>query len=350
MKYRFGIIGAGMIAPFHLDAIDNMPNATAVGIMDNGSGQGAKIAPNLDRTGADDIDAFLARDDIDIVTIATPSGAHLDHAIKAAQARKHCIVEKPLEITTARIDTMIEAHERAGTALGGIFNSRYSIAATLLSEAARAGRFGKITFAQALGPWWRDQAYYDTSTWKGTWALDGGGAMMNQGIHSVDLLQWIVGDRVETVTGQIATLAHERIEVEDTAAATLRFSSGALGTIACTTSMWPGHFRTISVSGTRGTAVLADEHLLMWKFSEETPADDEIRAKYQQLPSDGVGASSPSAGVTSYGHRRVFEDFTEALDNGVTPQIDGHESRKAVALIEAIYESANQGGAPVSPR
>ncbi|MGK0168300.1 MAG: UDP-N-acetyl-2-amino-2-deoxyglucuronate dehydrogenase [Gammaproteobacteria bacterium] len=349
MSYRFGIVGAGMIAQIHLAAIKGLPNAHVTGIMDNGSGQGRAMAPELDANGADDIDRFLAREDIDIITIATPSGAHRDIAIKAAAAGKHCIVEKPLEISLERIDAMIAAHRNAGTQLGGIFNSRYSPAAQLLASTAHGGRFGKLTFVHALGPWWRDQSYYDDSQWKGTWSLDGGGAVMNQGIHTVDLLQWIMNSPVVSVHGKIATLAHDRIEVEDTAAATLRFANGALGTLACTTSMWPGHFRTLTIAGTNGTVVLADDNFLLWKFADENEKDDAIRTRFQALPGEGVGASNPSAGVTADGHRGVFEDFLNALDMGVAPRIDGHESRKAVSIIQALYESANNGGTEVTP-
>lgn len=349
MTYRFGIIGAGMIAPIHHAALEAMPSARVTGIMDNGNGQGAVIAPGLDCTGAGDIDAFLARDDIDIVTIATPSGAHGEIAIAAARAGKHCIIEKPMEITVERIDAIIAAHEAAGTYVGGIFNSRYNEAAQHLKKAAEAGRFGQLTFASALGPWWRDQAYYDDSDWKGTWALDGGGAVMNQGIHSVDLLQWVVGSRVAEVSARTATLAHEGIEVEDTAAASVRFECGALGTIACTTSMWPGHFRSITVAGTKGTAVLTDETFLVWEFADNEPGDNDIRARLVGHPGAGIGASNPSAGVTAQGHRAVFEAFVSALDSGRTPEIDGAESRKAVSIIEALYRSAHAGGAPVAP-
>ncbi len=263
MTYRFGIVGAGMIAPYHVEAINCLPNARVVGIMDNGSGRGREIAPGLDPSGANDIDRFLARDDIDVITIATPSGAHLETAVKAARAGKHCIVEKPIEITLARIDEMIAAHDEAGTRLGGIFNTRYTEAAQLVKRTVASGRLGRLTFAGALGPWWRDQSYYDTSDWKGTWALDGGGAMMNQGIHSVDQLQWIVDSPVTQVSANTATLAHERVDVEDTAAASIVFANGALGTIACTTSMWPGHFRTLTIAGDTGTIVLADNRLLV---------------------------------------------------------------------------------------
>ena len=325
MTYGIGIVGAGMIAPFHLEAIEGLP------------------------TGADDIEAFLARDDVDIITIATPSGSHLDIALAAAEAGVHCIVEKPIEITLDRIDRMIAAHDAAGTVLGGIFNNRYTDSAKLLKRTVEAGRFGTLTFVNAIGPWWRDPEYYSSSGWKGTWALDGGGALMNQGIHSVDLLQWLVGSPVASVSGRIATLAHTTIEVEDTGAATLQFENGALGSIACTTSMWPGHFRTLTLAGTDGTAVLADEGLLFWQFRDETEEDQTIRDALLALPGAGIGASNPSAGVDARGHRAVFADFLRALEAGERPAIDGHEARTAVAIIRAIYESAERDGAAVTP-
>lgn len=348
MTYGIGIVGAGMIAPFHLEAIRGLPNARAVGIMDHGSGKGLQIAPDLDPTGAGDIETFLAREDLDIVAIATPSGSHLDIAVAAAKAGKHCIVEKPIEITLPRIDEMIAAHAAAGTSLGGIFNNRFTKSAQLLKRTVEAGRFGSLTFASAVGPWWRDPEYYQSSKWKGTWAMDGGGALMNQGIHSIDLLQWLVGLPVANVSGRIATTAHSYIETEDTSAATIQFESGVLGTIACTTSMWPGHFRTMTLSGTDGTAVLADEGLLFWQFREEGPEDDVIRKDLLALPSDGIGASDPAAGVDARGHQAVFADFLSALETGKTPSIDGHEARKAVAIIRAIYESAEAGGMPTA--
>jgi predicted dehydrogenase len=347
MTYRFGIIGAGMISHIHAEAIAQLPNAELRGVMDNGNGRGQSVAPGTDTTGAGDIDAFLARDDIDLITIATPSGAHMEAALKAAEAGKHCIVEKPIEITLERIDRMIEAHDRAGTLLGGIFNSRYSEAPQLLKRTVEAGRFGRLTFAAAFGPWWRDQNYYDDSDWKGTWALDGGGALMNQGIHSIDLLQWLVGSPVKSLSGHIATLAHERVEVEDTGSASLEFANGALGTLACTTSMWPGHHRTITIAGTDGTAVLADNNLLFWQFREETAQDDAIRARHLGLPGSAIGASDPSAGITADGHREIFSDFLHCLENGNRPVIDGREARKAVEIILAVYQSAGNGGKAV---
>lgn len=347
---RFGIIGAGMIANIHADALRRCKSTQLVGVMDNGSGKGKKIAPECDTTGADDLKAFIHRHDLDAITIASPSGAHLEAGLLAAQAGKHCLAEKPLEITVERCRALIDAHETAGTTLGGIFNTRYTAGAKMLKAAVEAGRFGKLTFASAIGPWWRDQGYYDSSSWKGTWALDGGGAMMNQGIHSIDLLQWLVGERITAVNGRIATLAHERIEVEDTGSAHLLFESGALGTIACTTSMWPGHFRTITISGTDGTVVLADGNLLVWQFKEETRADHELRKLLLKLPGQGVGASDPSAGVDSDGHLAVIEEFVSAIDAGQCPTVDGVEAMKAVAIIRAVYASSHNNGKTVQPK
>jgi len=350
MTQRFGIIGSGMIAPVHLEAIGALSDAQLTGIMDNGSGRGKKLAPDLDTTGSDNLDVFLARDDIDVIAVATPSGLHYEAVIKAAAAGKHCIVEKPIDIQLQRIDQMIEAHRRAGTLLGGIFNTRYSEAAQLLKQAAQAGRFGRLTFASAVGPWWRDQSYYDSSAWKGTWALDGGGALMNQGIHSIDLLQWLVDSPVTSVSGRIATLAHDNVEVEDTGAASLSFDNGALGTIACTTSMWPGHFRTITLAGSHGTAVLGDNNLLIWQFRDETARDIETRQHFLALPGPGIGAANPSAGLDSEGHRAAFAQFLAAVDSGAPAPVDGVEARKAVSIILAIYESARLGGAPIVPQ
>jgi UDP-N-acetyl-2-amino-2-deoxyglucuronate dehydrogenase len=344
--HRIGIVGYGMIVEFHVAAVSALPNAELVGIMDRGSGRGAQIAPNVDQRDSDNLRAFISRSDIDVVMIATPSGAHLDAALIAAEQGKHCLVEKPIEITVERIDQMIAAHSAAGTKLGGIFNTRYTAGAQLLKRTVESARFGTLTYASAVGPWWRDAQYYSSSGWKGTWALDGGGALMNQGIHSVDLLQWLMGIRVSRVSGRVATLAHA-IEVEDTATATLEFANGALGHVASTTSMWPGHFRTLTIAGTDGTAVLADGNLLFWQFREADEQDDAVAQSILQLPAAGVGASNPSAGVDAQGHTQVLKRFLQSIDNDSVPEIDGYEARKSVAIIRAVYASSRQNGASV---
>lgn len=340
--YGFGIVGAGMIAHYHAEAIRQLPNAKLVAVCDAHEPAAKAFSEKFSCAAETDLKTFLKRDDIDVITVATPSGTHSDIALAAAEYRKHCIVEKPIDITLEKIDAAIAAHDKAGTKLGGIFNYRFMPTAKLFKKAADEGRFGRLTFGLAYGPWWRDQAYYDKGGWRGTWKMDGGGALMNQGIHTIDLLQWIMGP-VRQVTAFTKCLAHERIEVEDTASATVEFANGALGTIACTTSMWPGHFRIVEVSGTDGTVAMADQNFFFWQFRQETEADDRIRKEYLEFPTVSVGAANPSAGLTADGHRENFAEFLSALDQNRKPTIDGHESRKAVQIILAIYESARTG-------
>ena len=259
------------------------------------------------------------------------------------RAGKHCIVEKPIDITLEKVDAAIAAHEKSGTRLGGIFNVRFMPTARLFKKAVDDGRFGKLTFALAYGPWWREQTYYDNGAWRGTWEMDGGGALMNQGIHTIDLMQWLMGD-VKRVTAFTKCIAHERIEVEDAGAAAIEFASGALGTIACTTSMWPGHFRIVEVAGTNGSVAMADQKFFFWQFRNETDADHEIRKQHLEFPTISLGAANPSAGMTCEGHRQNFAEFLQALEENRRPTIDGYESRKAVQIILAIYESCALAG------
>ena len=346
--YGMAVIGGGMIGHWHAEAIRQLPNARLVGICDHGSGKAAKSGPRCGcAAGACEVEGFIARQDVDVITIGTPSGTHAEIALLAAKHGKHCIVEKPLDISLARMDRMIEAHAKAGTTLGGIFNGRFVPTAGIFKRAVAAGRFGRLTFGMAYGPWWREQSYYDQGGWKGTQALDGGGAFINQGIHTIDMLQWLMGP-VRRVSARVATLAHDRIEVEDTGAAVVEFASGALGILACTTSMWPGKSRQIEVSGTGGTVSMGDSMFNTWQFRQEQPEDASIRETYLSRPTAAVGASDPSAGFSADSHRDNFAEVLAAIDENRTPSVDGQEARKAVRIILALYESARQGGAPVA--
>jgi predicted dehydrogenase len=285
----------------------------------------------------------LADPAVDAVIITTPSGAHRDPALLAASAGKHVIVEKPLEITAARCDEIISACDKAGVLLCTIFPSRFGDANQELKKALAANRFGRLTLGETTCKWWRSQAYYDEGGWKGTLALDGGGALMNQAIHNVDLLQWFMGD-VTQIAGFTATLAHERIEVEDTAVACLRFASGALGVIQATTSVHPGLPKTIAVHGDRGTAVIEQDDLLRWEFADALPEDEALRTRFAQKTGTSGGSSNPAA-IGHEGHRRQLADFVAAVLHGGKPAVDGREGRKSVAIIEAIYRSAKSGQA-----
>jgi predicted dehydrogenase len=332
-----------MIARFHARALAEVPGARLTALVSRSTASAQKLAGEL---GLDlglytDLESALARSDVDVVIITTPSGAHLEPAVAAARAGKHVVVEKPLEITTARCDAIIDACARAGVELCTIFPSRFGDANVELKKAVEAGRFGRLTLGETTCKWWRSQAYYDEGGWKGTRALDGGGALMNQAIHNVDLLQWLMGP-VTHVAGFTATLAHERIEVEDTAVACLRFAGGALGVIQATTSVWPGLPKTIAVHGDRGTAVIEQDDVLRWEFTPETDADRAIRARFTQKSGASGGSSNPAA-ISHQGHARQLADFVRAIQTGSKPLVDGKEGRKAVAIIEAIYRAAESG-------
>ncbi len=236
-QHGFGIIGCGMIAEFHTRAINEIPGSQVVAAYDQVKASAEKIASMASGQCqlCDNLESLLARPDVDVVCICTPSGAHAELVVQAARAGKHVVVEKPLEITLARCDAIIEACDAAGVRLCAIFPSRFTAANIRLKEAISGGRFGRLTLGDTYVKWWRTQQYYDSGGWRGTWALDGGGALMNQAIHNVDLLYWLMGD-VESIVALTATLAHSRIEVEDTAVASLRFKNGALGTIEAATS------------------------------------------------------------------------------------------------------------------
>jgi predicted dehydrogenase len=265
----------------------------------------------------------------------------MEAAVAAAQAGKHVVVEKPLEISLDRCDRIINACDRQRVQLCTIFPSRFADANQTLKRAVEAGRFGRLTLGETTCKWWRPQSYYDEGGWKGTKALDGGGAMMNQAIHNVDLLSWIMGP-VAHVSAFTATLAHERIEVEDTAVACLRFRHGALGVIQATTSIYPGLPKTIAVHGDKGSAVVEQEDVLRWDFTPETAEDRDIRQRFAQKVGASGGSSNPAAISHEY-HRRQLADFLQAIDTGRPALVDGREGRRAVEIILAIYRAAETG-------
>lgn len=265
----------------------------------------------------------------------------MEPCLAAAAAGKHVIVEKPLEVTLDRCDRMIQACEQAGVQLATIFPSRFHRSSQLMKQAVDAGRFGTLALGDAYVKWYRTQAYYDSGAWRGTWALDGGGALMNQAIHSVDLLLWLMGPVVE-VSAHAATLAHERIEVEDVVTASLRFASGALGVIEATTAGFPGSLKRIELTGSQGTAILEEEDIIKWEFAQANEDDQRLREEMHGRTKTGGGAADPAA-IGHHAHTALFRDFLEAVDGNQALAIDGHQGRLSVQLILAIYESARTG-------
>lgn len=344
---KFGIIGAGMIGHFHAKAITAMNGGSLHSVFDLRAEAAAKLADEYGAKAFSDIDAFLADPELEIVTIGTPSGAHLDPALAALNAGKHVICEKPLEITTERIDTLMAAAAANQRTLAAVLNRRFHPGMDAFKKAADEGRFGILTSASAYVKWYRDQAYYDSAGWRGTWALDGGGALMNQSIHTVDALLHLAGP-AKSVQANAACLAHERIEVEDMLVAIVEFQNGARGVIECSTCTWckDGHPARVQLAGTDGSVFLADESFELWDFRDERPEDAEIRRTLMKGQEAGLGANDPKA-INFYQHQRNFEEVVNAIHQGREPSTSATEARKSVALITAIYESARNNGAKI---
>ena len=333
-KWNFGIIGAGLIADFHAKAIQSLENANLTGIWGSNPEKVRKLADKYHCRAFKDEKELLSCEDIEIVTIATPSGAHMEPAVQAALYNKHVLCEKPLEVTLDRIDRMIEAHSKSGTNLGGIFNYRFNEAPRLVKTAIENHRFGTLTYASVHVPWWRNETYYHKS-WHGTRALDGGGALMNQAIHMIDLLQYLMGP-VESLQGYTATLAHS-IEVEDTGAAVLKFRNNALGIIYGSTASYPGQFRRLEITGTKGTVIQVENSFKEWHFADQTEKDIEIFTKFNQI--EGGGGVSDPAAIPFEPHARNIAAFIDSVEYEHRFEIDGTEARKAVEIVQAIYSS-----------
>ena len=270
-----------------------------------------------------------------VLTIATPSGLHMEPVIAAAKAKCHVLCEKPLDISLDRIDRMIEAHEQAGTQLGCIFQNRFVEALEPLRNAISNGRFGKITYAGIYVPWWRNESYYEGS-WRGTRKYDGGGALMNQSIHMIDMLCELLPPVVD-VQAFTGTLIH-KIEAEDTAVAILRFKNGALGMIYGATTSYPGQYKRFEITGSKGTVVYIENSYSVWRFADECPDDDTVRQKFGSL--SGKGGVSDPASINYENHSRNFRAFLDALESNQQFALNGYEGRKAVDLILKIYAAA----------
>jgi UDP-N-acetyl-2-amino-2-deoxyglucuronate dehydrogenase len=324
---RVGLIGAGNISATHARALADVDGATLAAVYGPRRERAEALARTAGAVAYDALDEFFETP-LDMVVVGTPSGLHGAHAAAAARHGIHVLVEKPLEITVARVDALIAEAARANVTLGVIFQDRVKPGVRALKAAVDGDAVGPISLVCAQVPWWRPPEYYGDSRWRGTWALDGGGALMNQAIHTVDLLLWLCGP-VARVTGRTATQCHQ-IEVEDTAVAVLEFANGALGTLDATTCAYPGRPRRIEISGSKGTAILDGD-----RFD-----DDESRGAPAGRPQN---AASPVVSDVSP-HRDVFVDFIRAMTTRSAPCCAGREGRRSVQVIEAIYESSRRGG------
>lgn len=339
-KIGFGIVGLGSVARTHAYALGKSEYCFLRAVYSPDREKCRKYEEEYGCLSYSDFSSFLKDDGVDVVLVATPSGLHEKIAVPALMAGKHVLIEKPIEINEEKAARIIEEGRRQHRLVGGIFQNRFYDGAMLIKKALDEERFGRVVMVEASFKWYRSQEYYDSGAWRGTWDIDGGGVLMNQGIHAVDLLSWFGGD-TESVTGLIATLSHERIEVEDNVAAVLRFRSGALGIINGSTSIYPGFSRRIEVCGTEGSAILEDEALTVWSFRNEREADRAIREKYAKVVHSG--SSTSATDINWLGHMRQFDDFALSILEGRKPLVTGEDALKSVKLIRAIYSASESG-------
>lgn len=355
---RFALVGCGVIAATHVRALREMPDRVELVVCSDvvpGRAEAFAEEHGLRAAAYDDV---VADPDVDAVTVCTPSGRHAEVGVPALLAGKHVIVEKPMEVSLEACDRLLGAQATSGATLAVVSQHRFDAASRLVKAAVEDGELGRVVLAQAQVPWYRTQEYYDSGDWRGTLELDGGGALMNQGVHTLDLLRWTCGPAT-SVYARTRTAAHERIEVEDVLCATVEFASGAIGTVMASTAAYPGFPARLAVHGTRGGAVVEGDRLATLVTLEgasrggETPnahalqvATGGTRAAttavdQAQVPAPDGGAEVADAWGRA--HRAQLLDFVDAAESGGRPLVDGVEGRQAVELVTALYESARTG-------
>ncbi|HJT58491.1 MAG TPA: Gfo/Idh/MocA family oxidoreductase [Ktedonobacteraceae bacterium] len=353
-KVRFALIGGGVIGPTHAEAIRSLPDAELVAVADSVPAAAQKLANMYGIHAYTDVREMLARERVDVVNICVPSGLHGEMACLAMHAGKHVMVEKPMEIRLEAIDEMLRVQREMNVKLAVISQHRFDPASRRVHQLVQEQAFGRLVLGNALVPWWRSQAYYDSGAWRGTWALDGGGVLMNQAIHSIDLLQWLMGP-VKSIYAYTDTLAH-RMETEDVAVAVLRFTNGALGSIAATTGAYPGVTTRVEIFGDKGSAVIEDDRLSYLHLARDDAeavgdygasnkntaamsAEEQEDASETQEGASGATAQNPAA-LAIRGHALQIADMIRAIREDGTPLVDGYAARRPVEIILGIYESA----------
>jgi predicted dehydrogenase len=347
---RIGLIGAGSISATHARAARAISGVEVVAVYGANLEKVSHLGQQYGAAGYQDFEAFLAHRPMEMVIVGSPSGLHAQQGILAARQALHVLVEKPIATSVEQSAALIGACEKAGVKLGVIFQDRFKPQARLLKQLIEEGSLGRILLAEARVKWYRDPEYYSKSRWRGTWELDGGGALMNQGVHTVDLLLWLLGD-VTRVHAWTASLRHS-IATEDTALALLEFRSGTLATLLATTAAYPGYPRRIEITGTEGTVVFENDVIVAADLRDRAqglsgPAGVDMPGSLAKpgglgkndAPDRNPSASSPMVSDTR-GHQSAIEDFIHAVEQDEKPACDGHEAQRSVALIEKIYQTS----------
>ena len=331
---KWGIIGCGMISTLHCNAVEMAENAELAAVCDIVEEKARKAAEkyHVEKVYVDYRD-LLADPEIDVVSICTPSGIHGEMAQAAARAGKHILCEKPMEITREKIDKTIEVVEACGVKMGCVFQRRLQRESIAIKQALDSGKFGKVILADAYLKYYRSPEYYKSADWRATWELDGGGALMNQGVHGIDLLTWFVGD-VESVFARCATMVRD-IEVEDTAVISLKFKNGAIGVIEGATSVYPAQETRFEIHCEKGSIIFSDKGITQWKIegSDETAPD---------FGESGFAMKDDPSKLSSASHLALVTDLADAVINDRDPMVMPREARKAVDLILSIYQSSDE--------
>lgn len=327
-----GILGCGNVARVHAEAIRRVPELRLVSVCSRSEASARRLGEQQGVPWLGGLEAFLSDPALNAVAVCTPNGTHAELGCAAARAGKHVLVEKPIDITLERTDELVGACREAGVRLAVSFQSRFLDAPRALKAAAEAGRFGAPVMASAFIKWYRTAEYYASAPWRGSLAMDGGGALINQAIHTLDLLRWIMGP-VAGVAAWRDRRVHGRIEGEDTLVAALRFESGALGVVEAATSAFPGMKRRLEITGSEGTAVLDGDNITAWSLRDGSPNPVPPAAEVSD------GSANPMA-IDCEGHRRVYADFAESVLTGKKPWVDGAEGRTSLELVLEIYRNA----------
>ena len=346
--YKLGIVGCGNISRIHANAIQANKKIELVSAFSRSDERRTAFCNEFGITGYSDYREFLRSDNLDAVVLCTPNGTHLDFGLEAARAGKHLIIEKPLEVTVERGEKLLQACRSEGVLLAVIYQNRFIDNVRKMKKAVHDGVIGRPVMVRVAVKWYRDQEYYRSAPWRGSFKLDGGGALINQSIHTVDLMLWIAGP-VASVQAFKGTLTHEGIEGEDNLVASMQFKNGALGVLEASTSIVPSQDRIIEINGTTGTAFLNGDSLRILSGNNDDGTDtSNITEKSDAEKQGGAGSSSPLQGLTFDHHSAQYQAICNQIDEGLQPPVSGEESLNSLAFVEASYLSADRQTA-VSP-
>jgi UDP-N-acetyl-2-amino-2-deoxyglucuronate dehydrogenase len=342
---KFALVGAGVIGKQHGKVMTELGDQVElVAVVDIDLPRAEALAAERGGRPYASLSEALANEDPDVVSVCTPTGLHGTIAIEALKAGKHVVIEKPAEVTVEKTDEIIAAQREAGTLVSVISQHRFDPATEVLLESIEQGRLGRLTSGVAAIDWWRSQEYYDSGDWRGTWELDGGGAMMNQGVHTVDLLIAAMGRPIE-VFAYTGAVAHERIETEDVAVVVVKFEGGALGVIHATTAAYPGLSARVHVHGDRGSVVIDNDQLSYVHLADEEQGDDDLGNhldRYAETQARSAAAGS-DPGQLSDAHRLQYLNVLAALQGREKLRVDLDTNRRSIAVITGAYESARTG-------